>query len=287
MRLSSLLSASGAVSPRTPAPRLVLASVALFATLSSAACGAVYPELQTPLRPAAAGAALSPEPPEDLKYLALKGGVVPEKTVDGRPWHELGNPLPNPFAVIYVNGRAIIKTDPQSNTLTPTWPGSPRGNFRIGRSDRVRVEMWEASLTQRPICVKDLGSIDGEDFAVDKEIVVKCDQDISVTVAFEPAHAEVGYGFFFEIRTYDVFVSRTYQEGPAARAGLRPGDKIVAVGGQVTKGMDQKVVQSYLNAPKMDGIVIDVVHKDGKQETLTIKEGPVYVLYQENAPLDR
>jgi hypothetical protein len=37
----------------------------------------------------------------------------------------------------------------------------------------------------------------------------------------------------------------------------------------------------------MDGIVIDVVHKDGKQETLTIKEGPVYVLYQENAPLDR
>jgi membrane-associated protease RseP (regulator of RpoE activity) len=286
MRLSSLLSAVGAA-PSPVTARLAIASVGVVAALSTTACGAVYPELQTPLRPAAAGATLSPEPPEDLKYIAFKGGVVPEKTVDGRPWHELGNPLPNPFAIIYVNGRAIIKTDPQSNTLTPTWPGSARGNFRVGRNDRVRVEMWEASLTQRPICVKDLGSLDGEDFALDKEIVVKCDQDISVTVAFEPAHAEVGYGFFFEFRTYDVFVSRIYQEGPASRAGLRPGDKIVAVGGQVTKGMDQKVVQSYLNAPKMDGIVIDVVHKDGKQETLTIKEGPVYALYQENAPLDR
>jgi hypothetical protein len=257
------------------------------AAASVSGCAAVYPELQTPLRPAAAGVTLTPPPPENLKFVAFKSGDAPEKTVDGRPWHELGNKLPNPFAMLFVNGVAVIKTDPQSGTLTPTWPKSPRGNFRIGRSDRVRVEMWEASLTQRPICVKDLGSIDGEDFAVDKEIVVKCDNDARVVLAFEPAHAEVGYGFFFEFRTYDVFVSRLYQEGPAARAGLKAGDKIVAIGGQITKGMDQKVVQSYLNAPKMEGIVIDVVHADGKQETLTIKEGPVYPLYQENQPLDR
>lgn len=259
----------------------------LFVLGGSSGCAAVYPELATPLRPAAAGVTLTPPPPDDLKYIEFRPSVAPDKTVDGRPWHELGNKLPNPFAMFFVNGVAVIKTDPQTGTLTPSWPGSPKGNFRIGKQDRVRIEMWEASLTQRPICVKDLGSIDSEDFAVDKEIVVKCDNDARIVVSFEPARAQVGYGFFFEFRTYDVFVSRVYQESPAARAGLRVGDKIVAVGGQVTKGMDQKVVQSYLNAPKMEGVTIDVVHTDGKQQTLTFKEGPVYQIFQENQTLDR
>ena len=135
--------------------------------------------------------------------------------------------------------------------------------------------------------MKDLGSIDADEFAVNKEIVVKCDNDAKLVVSFEPARAQVGYGFFFEFRTYDVFVSRVYQESPAARAGLRAGDKIVAVGGQITRGMDKKVVQSYLNAPKMEGLTIDVVHADGKQQTLTFKEGPVYQIFQENQALDR
>ena len=260
---------------------------ALIVSASCSSCAAVYPELQTPLRPAAAGVTLAPPPPADLKYIELVEGDAPSTTVDGRPWHELGNKLPNPFAIFYVNGRAIIKTDPQTGTLKPTWPGSPRGNFRIGKQDRIRIEMWESSLTQRPICVKDLGAVDGDELLADKQIVVKCDNDARIVVTFEPARAQVGYGFFFEFRTYSTYVSRVYQEGPAARAGLRRGDKIAAVGGRVTQGMDQKVVQSYLNASRMDGIVVDVIHADGKQETLTIKEGPVYQMYQENQVIDR
>src|SRR5215213_6772759 len=70
---------------------------ALCFTFGSAACGVVYPEVQTPLRTPPPGFALVPPPPDDLLYLRFEGADVPAKTVDGRSWDD-GGGLPDPYA---------------------------------------------------------------------------------------------------------------------------------------------------------------------------------------------
>lgn len=252
----------------------------LGAGLLAGGCAAVYPEIQTPLRSPAAHQLMDPPPPKDVHWVAFKEGTVPETTRDGRKWHELGNAKPNPYAILFLNGRELIRTDPESATERATWPNAPRGNYRLLPTDKLRVEVWEASLTQRPICVRDLGGAN-DDWNEDHEITIDCDSGAKVVLAWEDAHGRIGYGFFYELRTLDVFVTRVFEESPAYRAGIRPGDQLVTLGGRRPREMTPGEIQSYLAAPKMEGITVDVAHSDHSTATITVKDGAVYPLFSE------
>jgi hypothetical protein len=280
----------GSVRPMTATPRLDrrawralgAAAVPLFASSLSIlwSCAAVYPEAQTQLRAPNPNSELLPPPPKGVYWIAFKEAEVPEKTRDGRTWHELGNKLPDPQVTLFVNGKELIKTAGQNSTLHPTWPGSPRGNFRLNPGDRLRVELWEESLVKKPICVKEIGN-SAEDWAAAKEIRLECDGGARITVSFEPAHGRVGYGFYYELRTQSVFLTRVFEESAAARAGLKTGDEVVRFGDKRARDMKPVEVQSYVNAPKMEGIVLSVKHPDGNTVDVTLKEEAVYPLYSE------
>src|SRR5258706_15147053 len=93
-------------------------------------CGAVYPQLGTPVRTPPAGITLAPPPPEDLVFVKFAGAVIPSKTRDGRSWDSVGGSLPDAFAKLFVDGQVILETPVQSNTLTPTWPDQRKANYR-------------------------------------------------------------------------------------------------------------------------------------------------------------
>jgi hypothetical protein len=252
----------------------------MAASALSFGCAALYPELTTPLRAPLAAQQLEPPPPAGLYWIAIKEGTAPEKTRDGRAWHELGNKLPDPFAILFVNGKELIRTNPESGSLHPVWADAPRGNFRIERSDRVRVELWQAGLVQKPMCVREM-SADPEEWLISKQLKVSCDGGAEVVVAWEPAHGQVGYGFYYELRTADVYVTRVFEESPASHAGLRPGDQLTKLGDRQTTGMNPGEIQSYFNAPKSEGIQLEVRHSDKSVAELSIKEGAVYPLFSE------
>ncbi len=245
-------------------------------------CGAVYPEITSPLKVPPAGVTLEPEPPNNLVYLGFKEGQAPERTRDGRPWHELGSKLPDPFAILYVNGKELIKTNPQSSTLTPTWPDAPKGNYRIEKTDKLRVEMWQSNLVNAPMCVKDLGSPD-EEWLAARQVTINCPSGARIVLHFAPAEGKLGYGFYFELRTQAVYVSRVYEESPAARAKLEVGDQIVAMGDKPVKLMSSGEMQSYVNAGKLEGIKLQVKKKSGDVVDVELKEGGVYPLFSETA----
>jgi len=258
-----------------------LSLVASFAVvLAGTGCGAVYPEVQTPLRAPPAGKGLEPAPPKDLVYVAFKEGFAPERTRDGRAWHELGNKLPDPFAVLFVNGKELIRTPRQSSTLNPTWPDAPKGNFRIQPSDRIRVEMWESGLVDKPMCVKDLGTPDDE-WVAGRQVTAQCDWGARIVVSWEPAHGQFGYGFYYEFRTTDVYVTRVFEESPAARAGIKPGDLITTLGDRRAREMKPGEVQGYLNAPRGEPIKLGIKHKGSEPIEVEITEGAVYPLFSE------
>ena len=210
---------------------------------------------------------------------------MPEKTRDGRAWHELGNKLPDPYVVLFLNGKELIRTNPQSSTLHPTWPNSPRGNFRLQRSDKLRVEMWQEGLIKTPICVKNVNG-DSEDWITNKEIKVTCegfglDAGAEVILAFEHAHGRVGYGFNYELRTENVYVSRVFEHSPASRAGIRTGDQLVTAGDTLARTMKPGEIQGYFNAQRMDGVKMELRHADNVSFNVELKEGAIYPLFSE------
>jgi hypothetical protein len=246
-------------------------------------CSAVYPELRTPIHPPMKGQQELESPPSDLRFLSFKGATVPPLTRDGRKWDAVGGEAPDPYAILFVNGKRLVKTTVQSNTLNPTWPDAPKGNFRIADTDRLRVELWDANpVNDHPIGVKDVGIIDDETLRTG-QMDVNCDSGAHVVLGIEPAHAQVGLGLFYELRTFDdVYVTRVLKESPAGRAGLKSGDQFVELGGKAVREMKPGEVQSTLNTPSVEGLSMRIRHEDGVELVLSLKEGAIYPLFDES-----
>ncbi len=253
----------------------------LIALLSAAAlapaCAAVYPELSTPTHAPVEGQPLDP-PPESVKWIELKGASVPRLTRDGRPWGALGSTEPSPYAVVFVNGQPIIRTDAEPKTFTPTWPNSKRGNFALERGDRIRVELWESRpVSDRPIGMRDV--IFTGDLTDDNELHVRLEGGAEVTLKIEPARPVVGLGLRYELRGVDgVYVTQVVEHSPAGRAGVKPGDRIVALDGRSTNGMSEAEIRSLLNMQHPHGLALQLLRRDGSQLALSLKEGAIYAL---------
>jgi carboxyl-terminal processing protease len=74
----------------------------------------------------------------------------------------------------------------------------------------------------------------------------------------------------------DTYIRATFDDAPAARAGLRFGDKIVAVDGQSMKGKNFSEVRKFLLGPLDTVVKVTVEHAaTGQTETVTITRGAV------------
>ncbi len=74
----------------------------------------------------------------------------------------------------------------------------------------------------------------------------------------------------------DTYIRATFQDAPAARAGLRFGDKIVAVDGQSMKNKNFSEVRKFLLGPLGTVVKVTVEHAaTGQSETVTITRDAV------------
>ncbi len=229
---------------------------------------------------------MDPAPPNDVRWLSFRAATIPQLTRDGRRWgNDLSSGLPDPYAKLLVNGVEILRTTVQKGTLTPTWPDAPAGNFRIGPNDRLRVELWDARvINDQPIGIRDIGRLDSDTSAL-PELNVECDSGARIRLAIEPAHGLIGYGLYYEMRTYDAYVTKVFSESPAARAGIAVGDRIDTLDGTPVRTMDEGQLQGVFNRPRTQPLPVTVTHQDGSQVSVTMKRGAVYPLFREYGPI--
>jgi hypothetical protein len=256
--------------------------------LALAGCPAVYPELGTRTRPVTAGRILDPPPPAELRWIKVLSATLPAHARDGRPWQPNGKA--SAYARLLVNGVELIKTNVESDTLTPTWAGSPHGNYRIAPGDRFRVELWESdSINDKPVGARDLGMA-GDLQVLDGRLHVEMEEGIAssstLDIAFEPAHAVTGLGLWYELRTTGCTVTRLLEQGPADRAGLKAGDELIRIGDREAKVMTPDEIKSAFNAIPMEGLKIQVRHSAGAVEELLLKDGPIYASFAQFGPID-
>ncbi|HEY6080754.1 MAG TPA: PDZ domain-containing protein [Polyangiaceae bacterium] len=258
----------------------------LLAALSALACGAVYPQLATPVRNPPGEVELKPPPPDDLLFLKFEGAVIPTRTRDGRSWDSVGGSLPDAFAKLIVDDKVILETAVQGNTLTPTWPDQRRANYRIAPNASVRVELWDSNpISNHPICVAAVHDLHVDAVSQDSK-TINCDSGAELKLIVDRAHGKLGIGLFYELRTEEVVVTRVLHESPAARAGLAPGDQLLKIQGKLVKTMVDGEAQSLINANAATGVSLLVKKSDKSQVEVSLKEGAIYPLVEEGVAVD-
>ena len=254
------------------------------APLVLAGCAIIYPEVQTGTRLAKDGQALDPPPPDDLYYLYIEGASIPPKTPGGLEWE---GGAPDPFAKLIVNDVDLLRTPTQSHSREPSWPDQKRGNYRIVAGSRIFVEVWDDNpVTNKPICraaVREIQNMRGGGVSE-----IWCDSGARVQLHVEPAKGLIGLGLYYESRgTEGVRVTRVVANSPAARAGLSGGDQILRINGKDVKTLDPNQVRSAINEKAQTGLELDVWYQNGKRHLVTIKEGALYPLPEDELELPR
>ena len=247
-------------------------------------CAAIYPEISTPIGPPPNENAAKPEPPDDYAYVYFKSARMPTSTRDGRPWGKDKNSLPSPYAILYLDGVEISRTEIEENTLEPTWPHQKKANYRVGDKSHIKVEIWDDhGLFPHPICQKELRNL--ANYIDIGEAEVDCNGGASFTLAVEPAHAFWGLGFYYEFRTNSVVISRVIEASTAGRVGLKPDDQIVSVMGKPTSQLDNGEVQTFIRVNAASGLKLKVRTGDDPPRSVTIKEQAMYPLAEEKVEL--
>jgi C-terminal processing protease CtpA/Prc len=174
----------------------------------------------------------------------------------------------------------------QANTLNPTWPDQPLGNYRIPRNTPVRVELWDSNpINNHPICVEAISNILAE-ASNEQNVELRCDSGATIEIVVQPAHAKFGLGLYYELGNDDIHVTRVIGESPAARAKLRRGDQILRIQSRDVKGMDPETARSLINSNVSTGVTFSIKHPDGSLADVTLKDGPIYPLIDDELKVE-
>lgn len=253
---------------------------AAFTAIGTSGCALVYPEYGLSLGKAPEMGTYDPPPPDDRVYFEVVSAKIPDKTRDGRQWDEVLGSLPDPFLKITLNEAEVVRTDPESDTLTPSWKEAPRGNFPMRVGDTVRVEIWDANtLVDHPIGVKQV-TLGSEMFEVDTTRV-KFDGGVELEFRLRAAKPLWGFGMRYEVHSGGASITSVMDQSPAMRAGVKSGDKILKLADKEIAKLSSDDVISEMNGAPATGIKLTLQHADGSTVDATVKQGPIYALFKD------
>ena len=238
----------------------------------------------TRLQPAPPAVSLRPSAPPRVVWLHAQAASVPPKGPAGDAWDEDGSG-PDPLVVLLLDDEEILRFAAVADTFSPTWSDQPGGNIALDKARSLRIELRDADgLSSQLVGIKNL-NLDGlRGSPVARTVQLR--PFGRVTLAIEPAHALIGVGLDYRRHGGAVVVTDTLSYGPAARAGIARGDKLVQLAGKKVRGMPNDELKSIFNAVPVAGVQMTVWHrKQGTTETVTLVEGPIYALLSEYGPV--
>lgn len=164
----------------------------------------------------------------------------------GLPWDPDGT-QPDPYVKLILGDRVVWESPPQDNTLHPEWNVTLPRNVYVSASTRFRVEMWDKdSASSDPAGAFQRVGLP-ENALPNASARLSLDNLGAVTIVLGAPIASRGVGLRFEIHGDGLLVLGVESFSPAARAGVKVGDMITAIGGTPIDGMGDNKAASELS----------------------------------------
>lgn len=93
--------------------------------------------------------------------------------------------------------------------------------------------------------------------------------------AFDSGSSYEGIGATVTDRNGQIEIVAPYRDSPAEKAGIRPGDVILAVEGQPTTGWTADQAVQKIRGPKGTSITLEIQRADGTKATITVDRGQI------------
>jgi hypothetical protein len=234
--------------------------VVLVALVATACAFARY---STPLYPAPAGRAASTDVPPNMVTLRILGAELPPTEISGLPWDDDGSP-PDAFFRLYIDGERVWESEVIENQLAPRWNAIAPRNVVIARSSRFRLELWDRDTA---FSADPLGRLerDGLPATAGSGALARLELERSVvSIQVDAPRAHEGLGLSVELRPDALIVLSVEDFSPAARAGMRLGDRILAIGGARIADGSSDLAMTRLSLAAERNYGLRVAGPDGK-----------------------
>jgi hypothetical protein len=199
-----------------------------FALLLTAnACA--YRHHTTPLQTVPNPPRTSQDWPAGVIGLRLQQAEARQVKMSGRAWDDDGT-LPDVLVRLYVDGRQIWQSDVIENDDTPVWNVGLPKNVVIGKDALVRIELWDRDT---PVSADPMGHVERRGLpnalpGTESRFVLNT--SAVVTLAVTVPEPRRGVGISVELQPNALKVLSVEPYSPAARAGIKKGDRIVSIG---------------------------------------------------------
>jgi hypothetical protein len=161
--------------------------------------------------------------------LRLQQAEARQVKLSGLAWDDDGT-LPDVFVRLYVDGRQIWQSEVVENDDTPVWNVGMPKNVIISKDALVRIELWDRDT---PVSADPMGHVERRGLpnalpGTESRFVLNTSAVVTLAVAVpEPRR---GVGISVELQPDALKVLSVEPYSPAARAGIKKGDRIVSIG---------------------------------------------------------
>ncbi|HUG36050.1 MAG TPA: PDZ domain-containing protein [Candidatus Limnocylindrales bacterium] len=252
------------------------AVVALGVALTLVGC--VYPRRGTSLSPVRSERSTSSfdAPPHVYQLTIVNAQIRPRKSGD-LAWDE-GEGLPDAFVRLYRGEALIFETETLDDTLTPEWNAALPRNVRLPPSERIRIEVWDRdTVGSDPVGIYNGQGLPATALS-DADSRIMLEGGSWLTIRANPPRPHRGLGIEeYEVRPDELRVLRVLPYSPAGRAGIEPGDRIVAIGDDRVSAMNDNQAASALSMAASRQSRLTVKDESGRERQVDLDRGFVWL----------
>lgn len=234
--------------------------------------GCAYPRRSTSLCPVTTEARPAPA---DIWRVAFHQSVIPPRQRGDQPWDEDGSP-PDVFVRVYRNDTLLFESAPVEGLQPNLDAITPNLHFPSGAS--TRIELWDADGVMPTIIGVWRGNGLPTGAMEDGDTRIMLDGNASVGFRVLAPEASRGAGIpSYEVRRKELRVLEVFEHSPAGRAGIVPGDAIVAIGGEAIEDLGEARAAGALSRACSEATRLSVKRRDGRTEDLVLDRDFVWI----------
>lgn len=259
-----------------PLRSLLAPCIALVIT-GALAPGCAYPRRTTSLSPLR-GTVDSSSAPANVWSLRVTGGVIPPRSRGDLAW-DGSDGLPDPFVRIYRNDELVWESETLQDTLAPAWNAQLPKNLFAPPDAMYRFEIWDRDeVGADPVGIyRNRGLPPNVVPGADARVMLDSGAQLALHLGPPQAHHGVGIRLY-EVRGDALVVIEVETHSPAGRAGLAPGDAIIAIGGQSVSALGSQRAPGALSMAGQRREALRVRGSNGQTREVQLDQGYTWLV---------